>query len=153
MHKNVRDSYKLYKQEASIPVDIKIYVELANGYNKFLADKALEGEKVTLPARCGTISIIGKQQQVRFDEEGKVVGLAPDWVKTKKLWDSNPEAKAKKKLVYHTNEHSDGIRYKFLWGKSRVLISNKTLYALRMTRANKRAVNDRVKKGQEYITL
>lgn len=150
--KNLRDSYKMYKKECDNPVDIKTYLLIAADYNKFLINKVLEGEEVSLPARMGTLSIIGKKQKVRFDEEGKVIGLAPDWVKTKKLWDENPEAKKNKKLVYHTNEHSDNIRYKFSWSKFRVLVENKTLYSLRLTRTNKRAVHKKIINGQEYIT-
>ena len=150
IQKNLRDSYKLYKQEVKNPVDVKTYVLLATMYNKFLMDKVLDGEEVTLPSRFGTLSIIGRKQKIQFDEEGNVKGLAPDWVKTKKLWDSSPEAKKRKQLVYHTNEHTGNIRYKFLWSKSRVLITNKTLYSLQVTRQNKREVHKRVLEGKEY---
>jgi len=150
--KNLRNSYKMYKTECENPVDIKTYLLIAADYNKFLINKVLEGEEVSLPARMGTLSILGKKQKIRFDEEGKVVGLAPDWVKTKKLWKNNAEAKASKKLMYHTNEHSDNIRYKFSWSKFRVLVENKTLYSLRLTRTNKRAVHQRIINGQEYLT-
>jgi hypothetical protein len=153
MLRNIRDSYKLYKNSIENPVDIKTYIEIANGYNQHLMDKVLDGEKVTLPMRFGTLCIMGKKQKIRFDENGNVKGLAPDWVKTKQLWDKNSEAKERKQLVYHTNEHSSTIRYKFLWAKSRVLITNKTLYALRLTRTNKREVNKRVNEGKEYLTF
>ena len=153
MLRNIRDSYKLYKKSTENPVDVKTYIEIANGYNQHLIDRVLDGEKVTLPMRFGTLCIMGKKQKVRFDENGNVKGLAPDWVKTKQLWDKNPEAKERKQLVYHTNEHSSTIRYKFLWAKSRVLITNKTLYALRLTRTNKREVNKRVNEGKEYLTF
>lgn len=153
MLRNIRDSYKLYKKSTENPVDIKTYIEIANGYNQHLMDKVLDGEKVTLPMRFGTLCIMGKKQKIRFDENGNVKGLAPDWVKTKQLWDKNSEAKERKQLVYHTNEHSSTIRYKFLWAKSRVLITNKTLYSLRLTRTNKREVNKRVNEGKEYLTF
>lgn len=148
---NLRDSYKEYSTQDDA-VDIKTYLQITSKYNKFLIEKVLDGKEVTLPAKMGTLSILGKKQKVRFDEEGKIIGLAPDWVKTKKLWEKNPEAKKLKKLVYHTNEHTDNTRYKFLWSKCRVLVENKTLYALRMTRDNKRAVHNMIKKGKKYIT-
>ena len=150
--KNLRDSFKMYKQECENPVDIKTYLLIAADYNKFLMDKVLQGEEVSLPSRMGTLCIMGKKQKIRFNEDGKVIGLAPDWVKTKKLWDENPEAKKQKKLVYHTNDHSDNIRYKYSWSKFRVLVENKTLYSLRVTRTNKRAVHERIISGQEYLT-
>lgn len=151
-HKNLRDSYKLYKQDVKDPVDIKTYILIATEYNKFLMDKVLDGEEVTLPSRLGTLSIIGKKQKVSLDEDGKIKGLAPDWVKTKQLWDSNPQAKEKKQLLYHTNSHTDNTRYKFFWSKQRILIQNKILYSLKITRDNKRAVHNLILKGKQYIT-
>ncbi len=153
MCKNVRDSYKLYKESAENVVDLKTYILYANEFNKFLAEKVLEGEEVTLPARFGTLSIIGRKEKVRFNEDGSIKGLAPDWVKTKKLWAENEIAKEKKQIVYHTNSHTDNTRYKFFWSKQRILIQNKILYSLRMTRTNKRLVNDLVtNQGKQYVT-
>jgi len=152
MKKNLRDSYKQYCKTVDNPIDIKSYLLITGDYNKFLTDKVLNGDEVTLPARMGTLSIIGKKQKVRFDSEGNVVGLAPDWVKTKQLWESNPEAKKEKKRVFHTNSHTDNTRYRFLWSKCRVLVENKTLYSLRMTRDNKRAVHSKIKEGKQYTT-
>lgn len=150
--KNVRDSYKLYKISTTNPVDIKQYIIYANEYNKFLMNKVFEGNEITLPSRLGTLSIIGKKQKISFDENGKVKGLAPDWVKTKQLWDSNESAKERKQIVYHTNSHTDNTRYKFFWSKQRILIQNKILYALKMTRDNKRKVHFLIKEGKQYIT-
>ena len=101
----------------------------------------------------GTLKILGKKQKVKYDENGKVKGLAPDWVKTKALWDSNEEAKKKKTLLYHINAHTDNVRYKYLWSKNRVLVENKTLYSLRMSRANKRAANAAIKQGKDFKTI
>ena len=151
--RNSRDSYKYYKSINKKGVNLKTYLDITSAYNRFLIDKVLDGELVTLPSRLGTLSIMGKKQKIRFDEDGNLVGLAPDWVKTKKLWDSNEIAKNKKQLVYHTNEHTSSVRYKFFWSKNRVLITNKTLYALRITRENKRAVHKKILDGKEYINF
>ena len=149
--RNIRDSYKLYKAENPDGVDIKTYINMCNEFNKFLIEKVLEGEEVTLPARMGTIYIFGRKQEISFDENGNVKGLAPDWVKTKKLWQNNPEAKQRKQIMYHTNESTGGIRYKFLWAKNGVYLTNKSLYSLRLSRANKRAILEKVRGGKEYI--
>tara|TARA_R110000803_G_scaffold45536_1_gene95918 strand:+ start:749 stop:1210 length:462 start_codon:yes stop_codon:yes gene_type:complete len=150
--KNLRESYKLYKETVENPTDIQQYLLIAADYNKFLMDKVLKGKEVTLPSRMGTLSIVGRKQKIRFDDEGKVVGLAPDWVKTKELWDSNPKAKAEKKRVFHLNSGTGGVRYKFLWSKKHVLVQNKTLYSLRLTRTNKRAVHANILNGAQYKT-
>lgn len=152
MKRNLRDSYKKYITTTDNPVDIKTYLLITGDYNKFLIDKVLDGHEITLPSRMGTLSIMGKRQEIKVDEEGNIKGLAPDWVKTKQLWESNPEAKERKQLLYHTNAHTDNTRYKYFWSKSRVLVENKTLYALRMTRNNKRAVHSKIVQGKQYMT-
>lgn len=150
--KNIRTSYTQYKRECKDIVDIKTYLLISSLYIKFLMEKVIEGFEVTLPAMMGTLKIVGLQQKVRFDEDGKIIGLSPNWKKTMEFWNSNPQAKEEKKLIYNTNEHSSGIRYKFLWSKRRILTSNKTIYSLIMTRANKREVYHKVINGKEYLT-
>ena len=108
----------------------------------------MKQEKLT--ERLGKLSIFGKKVKVRI-EDGEIKGLAPDWVKTKELWESDSTAKERKQLVYHFNEDTNGIRYKFSWSKNRVLVSNKTLYTLRMTRTNKRELSKLVREGKEYL--
>ena len=150
--RNLRDSFKLYKSKVNPVVNIKDYLSINGDYNKFLMDKILNGKEVTLPSRLGTLGIVGREQKLSLDEKGNVKGLAPDWVKTKELWDKNPEAKAAKKRIYHMNTHTDNVRYKFVWTKRGVLVVNKTLYSLRITRGNKREVHSRIIEGKKYIT-
>lgn len=149
--KNIRTSFGYYKKQTENPVDIKDYIAIVNNFNKFLMDKVLAGFEVVLPARLGVMSIIGTKQEIRFDANGEPI-LPPDWVKTKELWEKNPEAKEKKTRMFHTNDHTNGIRYKLLWSKRRVLVENKTLYSFRLTRTNKRAISTMVTvEGKEYF--
>lgn len=150
--KNTRDSYKLYKKSTLNPIDLKTYITYCHEYNKFLMSKVFEGHEVTLPMKLGTFCITGKKQKISFDENGKIKGLAPDWVKTKKLWDSNKSAKEKKQIVYHTNSHTDSTRYKIFWSKQKIIIQNKILYSFRLTRDNKRKINSLIKEGKQYVT-
>lgn len=152
MVKNIRNSYQLYKLNNINIVDIKQYVIINNEYNKFLMSKVFEGYEIVLPFRFGTLSILGKTQKISFDENGKIKGVAPDWVKTKQLWNVNNIAKEKKQLVYHTNNHTNNVRYKYFWSKLNVNVRNKTLYALRMTRTNKRIIHKLITQGGQYIT-
>lgn len=150
---NIRQSYKFYRKNKIItnsPVDIKTYIDIANEYNKFLFEKLLTGDEIVLPGRMGTIMIVGKKHKITFDENG-IPKLPPDWVKTKQLWDRNPEAKAQKKRLFHTNEHTNGVIFSVLWGKRNVAIENKRLYSLRLARTNKRTINKMIKQGVEYF--
>lgn len=154
MKKSVKDSYNLYKATAEEQiVDKSSYLKLTARFSKFLIQEVLDGKKVTLPARMGVLQIVGRKQEIKFDENGEVKGLAPDWVGTKKLWDRDPQAKKERKRVFHLNPHTQNFRYKFLWSKAGVFAENKTLYSLRMTRSNKRAASQRIKEGFNYVTL
>jgi hypothetical protein len=150
--KSIKDSYQQYKEKSEAPVSLKEYLLIAAEFNQFLISQVLKGKEVTLPSNMGTLAIIGRKTKIKF-EEGKVLGLAPDWVRTKQYWLDNPKAKAKKKILFHENNHTDGVRYKFLWSKKRVLVPNKTMYALRLTRANKRAVSKKITEGAQYKTI
>jgi hypothetical protein len=147
---NIRSSYKTYKESVSTPVEEKQYLKIANGYMKFLIQKVLEGEEVTMPARLGTLFIQGVKKKLKFNRDG-VPLLPPNWAKTKELWDRNPEAKATKKIVYCLNEETDGVVYKLHWSKNRVPIENKLYYNFILTRANKRAIHQSIKQGKEYL--
>ena len=151
-HYNINDSYVVYKNISNDPVDKSIYLQITNQFMKFLSSKLLSQGEINIPERLGKLSIYGKKVKVKV-EDGQIKGLAPDWVKTKELWESDKEARNKKQLVYHFNEETNGIRYKYVWSKNRVLVSNKTLYNLRMTRTNKRELSKLVKEGKEYLIV
>jgi hypothetical protein len=147
---NIRDSYKLYKKICENIIDIKNYIYISNDYNKFLIEKLLTGDQITLPGKMGTLMITGKKIKITFNEQGQP-NLAPDWVKTKELWDRNPEAKAQRKKLYHTNEHTNGVIYSAVWGKNKIAIENKRLYSLQLVRTNKRLIHSAIKKGVEFF--
>ena len=149
--KNIRDSYKSYKKSSTNPVGINTYIELTTGFIRHLISFIFNGDEVVFPARLGTFSVLGKKQKLRI-ENNQIKGLSPNWVKTKELWKSSEDARNRKQLVYNTNEHSDNLRYKFIWSKKRSVVENKTLYTLTMTRANKRELSKRIKEGQEYYS-
>ena len=134
------------------PISISEYVQIVNHFMKFLISKLLLTGEIIIPERLGRLNIFGKKVNIKV-EDGEIKGLAPDWVKTKQLWDSDQESKDKKQLVYHFNEETNGIRYRFAWSKNRVLVSNKTLYNLRMTRTNKRELSKLVRGGKEYLIV
>lgn len=150
MHYNLRDTYKVYSAHSEEPVDIKVYLNIVKGFMKFMMKKLFERGEILIPERLGSLHIQGKKSKIVLEGD-TIKGLAPDWVKTKELWESDPEARERKQLVYHFNEETNGIRYKFFWSKKRVLLPNKTLFNLRMTRTNKRALSDKIKSGKEYL--
>ena len=111
---NTRDSYIVYKNMSVNPINISQYVQIINHFMKFLSSKLLSIGEITIPERLGKLSIFGKKVNIRI-ENGEIKGLAPDWVKTKELWDSDEEAKNNKQLAYHFIAETNGIRYTLAW--------------------------------------
>ena len=150
---NIRKSFKFYRKQKTASnshVDIKTYINIANEYNKFIFEKLLTGDEITLPGRMGSMMIKGRKVKITFDENGNPK-LPPDWVKTKQLWDRSPEAKEKRTKLYHTNEHTNGVIYAVKWSKNAVAIENKRLYSFRLVRTNKRRIHTLIKQGGEFF--
>lgn len=147
---NIRDTYVVYENLSNNPISKSQYGEIVKKFMKFLINKLLESGEILIPERLGKLNIFGKKVKIVV-ENNQIKGLAPDWVKTKQLWEKDSQAKENKQLVYHFNEETNGIRYRFFWSKNRVLVTNKTLYNLRMTRTNKRTLSNLVREGKEYL--
>lgn len=154
MHRNLSDSYKLYRNKTKgvFSVSKKDYLKIAYLFIRFIMDKVIDdGDEVVLPFKIGVLSVIGMKQKIKFNEDGSIGGLSPNWRKTKELYDKFPECKEKRQIVYNTNEHSDGVRYKFNWRLAGVLLLNKNYYNLKFSRENKRRLSANILKGKEYI--
>lgn len=100
------------------------------------------GTKVILPFGFGPIAV-NKKKLKRYkeyvDKEGnvkRVVNLRTNWKKTKEIG----------KKVYHTNEHSDGYNFKWIWfvGESKIHLSG--LYVFKPCRYASRAITKYVTK-------
>lgn len=154
-HKNLNSSYKEeYVNKVENPVSYATYKNIIQLFFAFLMNKILEGDEITLPCRLGTLSVRGVKEKVIIGEDNKIKGLSVNWAKTKLLWDSNPQSKLEKKLIYNTNEHSSGIRYRFVWGRNRVLTQFKSLYSFRFIRTFKRELSRKIfEENKEYITV
>lgn len=148
--KNTRTSYRTYKESSESPVDLKTYVKITNLFCKFIVAHLFLGYTIKLPARMGTLSVKGKKQKIKLDENGRLIGHAPDYKTTNELWEKCPECKERKQMVYHLNEHSNGIRYKFFWSKAKMFVAFKNFYSLVFTRTNKRLLSQLVQNGKEF---
>jgi len=143
---NIAETY----ESCTANVSLKLYNDLNKAFNQFIVNRVIEGERITLPAKLGSVYIGGTKRKKLFNEDG-VPLLPPDWGATKKLWAKNPEAKKKKTILRHTNEHTGGVSYRFIWSKKDVPIPNKVFMSFRLTNANKKKVSKAIKKGKEYI--
>lgn len=146
---------KTCRQKGIKPRDIVFYREIANGFIKFLVEKVFEGYEVQLSQNnsLGTLEIVGSKSKVRIGESGEVKGLAVDYKRTKELWEKNPKAKEEGRRIYHTNDHTQNIRYRFRWKMNKMNNKHKRLYGIIMSRANKRRVKQEILKGRQYLIL
>lgn len=145
---NIKNSYTTYLSKSKSPVPYSLYNNMNQEFFKYITKKILEGHKVFLPMRMGSLQVIGKEQKYTI-QEGKVKGLAPDWGATKKYREANPGSD---KIIYHTNSHTDNVRYKIKWSKYNMVGKNKVLYSLRFIRSTKRLLSEYIKnKTFEYI--
>ena len=127
------------------------YNLLVKDFLDFIACEIIDkGKIVVLPAGCGKLYIEGVKNMPKFDEQGKIMGLAPNWKETRKLWDENPEAKAESKFIYFFNEHTSGVRYHVTWQRGD-LHTNRILYYFILSRTNKRKIAELVRNGKEYM--
>ena len=150
----IRDTYKPYKQQSEDPYSQEDYLKITYGFMEFLANKIFEGHTIKLPERLGSVKILGKKQKIFINEKtDRVRGLAPDWKNTLVLWKKDPTAKGKGKVIYHLNEHTNGVKYRFFWSRRNVLLENKILYTLVFSRANKRHLAKLIKNNVEYEIL
>lgn len=132
------------------PVKREEYVALCKAFNRLMMEKILNGDKIVLPEKLGTVEVLGGKDNVTVTELGEIKGLTINWKDTISYWNSNPEAKAARKPIYNTNEHSSGIRYLFRWSKRHCPIKHKTIYNLKITRDYKRALSKLIFAGREY---
>lgn len=153
---DIEGSYKLYRQNGGIALDAdrfvsrRMYNKIVNGLMLYIMKKVLDGYDVRLGAGLGIISIAGEKVKPLINNNGKIKGLAPDWGETKKLQARDEEAKKNKQIVYCFNEHSNGVKYKFVWSRRDVLIKNKQYYQFTFARANRRALAKLIKEGKQY---
>lgn len=151
--RTIRTSYPFYKKNVESPKDNKTYIAVANGFMQFIMEQVIEGHEVVLPARLGSLEIRGRRGTIKINPETGLRSLPPDWVRTRALWNSNPQAKAERKIVYCLNEESSGLIYKVHWSKRNILVENKRLYSLRIARTPKRLISQSIKSGKEYLIV
>jgi len=103
------------------------------------------GQKVQLPYGFGTLAI-NKKMLKRFKEHKgkKYTNLRPDWKSTKAIG----------KMVYHTNEHTDGFNFRWIWFLMEAKLYLNNLYVFKPCRYASRAIAKYINKpNSQYKEL
>jgi len=144
-------AYRAYKKEVESPVELSLFIKLNNEFALFMTEKILNAKTVYLPHGIGVIKVIGKEVIPKFDEESnRIENLSVNWGATRKLWKENEEAKEQKKFIYHFNEHSDGVRYRFLWSRANMKCKNSNFYTFKPAKRMKQTLAKHIREGREY---
>lgn len=91
------------------------------------------------PGRLGSLDIRKIERKVYIDEEGNVVTkhLPVDWGATNKLWATDEKARLAKKVVKHTNTHTQGFIAKWQYHAGYANYKNKSAYTFKPCRDSK----------------
>jgi hypothetical protein len=143
----LKDLYNYYTEKVheDLQVPYSVYAKILKEFNLELVDLIINhSEGVKLPSNLGYIRV--RKRKVDLTKTNKLI---PDWATTNKLWKENPEAKAKKQIIFHLNEHRGGYKYKIFWDRSKPKLKHKSFYYFIPTRAFKRKLASVLKNNFE----
>lgn len=136
---NYKCNYEITQREYSL-----IFKEVME---RIMFKVIFESFDVKLPADVGNIRIKKTPIKIRFNPDGSLCtkGLRVDWKSTKDLWAIDTDAKDKKQLVFHFNEHTDRYNLKFYYDKRTSTMRNQSAYQFKVMRKWARLLNSAVK--------
>jgi len=134
------NAYALYKKEYSSKknIDRSIYCKVCHEFNKAISQKIIkESFEFKIPFGLGYLRIKATKPKLKI-KDGKVQThkMAINWNETLKLWKKlyNYENKSElknipdKKIVIHTNNHTDGRIMRWYWDRRISNVKNQTVY-------------------------
>lgn len=143
------DYYKFYKSKymdnEEFNISSKEYNEIVSDYNLGIKDLILNDNfDFKIPFNMGILGLRKYKPNIKIKDNKIVTNNLPiNPRETRKLWDSNPEAKSKKIYIRYTNKHSDGYVFTVHYFRSTARFKNKTAYKITLKREFKRKVSER----------
>jgi len=151
-HFGANDFYRYYVSNGG-ELSRAAFGRILKKINLALSSKILDGYSFKMPSRMGILSVTRKKEFIGF-KDGKAVTNRPiDYKSTIDLWNSNPEAKAEKKLVRFINKHTNGWIYKIAYNKNYANYKNKSVYSLQINRDIKRTLASKIFGGFQLDEL
>jgi hypothetical protein len=154
-----KDYYKYYfktycrKEGKSLDndynIDKHLYYDILGEFNKYLVNQMIhKGEDIIFPCSIGGLGLRKRKPSVKIDDEGNFKSLKPiDWDTTLKLWESDPDAKEKKLLIRHMNDHTDGYVFESNYIRKKAIFKGARHYDFIPTRTVKLMIKDKAKQG------
>lgn len=150
IHYGTADYYKFYKEKYSkkyTEVSRKQYNDIISDANQLIADMITqEGIDFKIPFQLGVLGVRKYKPKVSLSEDGHLINKLPvNPIETRKLWDTNPEAEAKKIYIRYVNKHTNGYVFTLYYFKNKAMYKNKKAYVLIGKRSLKRALAKSIK--------
>ena len=140
--KDIYNQFKKDKKELVEKYDITRgkFSSICKELNEMFFKEVLKNNPWKLPLNLGVIEIRKFKLKPRLTEDGELdkKTVVLDYKKTNDLWERDPEAKRKKKLIFRDNKHTNGFIHKFIWNRSRRRVTNIYHYKFIMRRDVKR---------------
>jgi hypothetical protein len=144
-HYGMKDYYKAYYKSSENAVSYTQYSDIISKYNKSVIDLMLNNSMDYRVPIINFLFTIRKDKRSPVIKNGKLHNNRPiDFNKTMKLWNSDPEAKAKKIILRHANTHSSGYVYRIYCKKHESSVKNKNYYKYVASRYFKRSLSQRI---------
>lgn len=143
----IKDYYNYFKENnPELNIDYSTYKKVIQDFNKELVDLIInENVEYNIPYVGSSISI-RKDKRVPKIVNGKLYNNAPvDWVATNKLWSEDNEAREKKLLVRHLNQHTSKYVFRIYFKKYNLYFNNKKLFNFKASRSFQRLLGARIK--------
>jgi len=143
-----KENYKDFcHRYSSINISFDTWQNILYSYNDQFKEYILEtGEKAKLPLGLGEFSINKKKRKrikvdVRHNRE--FINLPIDWQKTK----------AKGKIIYNFNFHTEGFSFNWIWFKSSAMFKQSDLWRFKASRVTSRLLTHYLKSDNKYQHL
>lgn len=151
------DFYKYYRENNKTKIGRSLYGRIVKDFFYLLIQEILKGFIFNMPYKLGHIGIHRYKPRVKFDENGFNFiesNVSIDFGATNKLWREQPELKHKK-YIYHTNEHTNGFKYKIRWSKKGAYVKNIRAFKFQPSRYFNRSLAKHIKNNpnQEYYEI
>lgn len=138
-----RENYNNFcKKNPSIKISFDEWKNIIYSFNESFKNYILEtGERAKLPAGFGEFSINKKKRRKMKGVDGKeFVNLPIDWQKTK----------AKGKVIYNFNYHTEGYFFGWVWFKETARLKQTDLWYFKPTRVTSRLLSHYLKTNDKY---
>lgn len=139
------DYYKYYNNNGGTVNKAKYNKVVSEVNNSIIEAMLNDNLEYNLPT-LGLTLTIRKDKRKPSIKNGKLYNPTPiDWVKTRKLWDSNKEAKKNKVLVRYLNNHTNGYIFRIYCKKFGARLKNRSIYKFKPSRNFQRSLSKRIK--------